>query len=449
MSISSVDMVTSSGSLAEQSASVNDGATRSVPRHRIQRTDPCDLLLLPIVLIGGCLIIFARSPVVIIHPQLWAEDGTVFFQSAYNLGWHAQLFEPQVGYLQTFSRLVADIGLLLPLTWVPALFATTALIVQVLPAVLLSSSRYAMAVPDYRVRLVLAGAYLLIPNSSEVNVDLTNTQWHLAVLATLVVLARPATGAWRVFDIGVVVLSGLTGPFILSLVVVMVVVYVYRRERWTLVLGGLALACAAVQAFELLTVQRPPVGPLGANTQRLLELVGGRVIGATVFGSRTSVSPWFANHLLQWSTVIAIGGIVIIGLAVWRGPFELKMFNLWAGLALAGSLASPLASTHGLQWPALIGDLGARYWLFPSLAFVADVIWLVGQVRWSRIAASSATIVLIIIVIFGVREDFRYPTISAPSWPVQVHKFLQRAPGQSYVFQIRPPGWSMRLQRKP
>lgn len=124
---------------------------------------PPDRILIPAVLLGACLIIALRSPLTVIHPEFWAEDGRVWFQDAYSQGWLAPLFHPQVGYLQTFSRLIADIGLVLPLSWVPALFVAVAVVVQALPAVLVASRRYAGAVPDYRVRLLLAALYLLLP----------------------------------------------------------------------------------------------------------------------------------------------------------------------------------------------------------------------------------------------------------------------------------------------
>jgi hypothetical protein len=404
--------------------------------------------VLPLVFVAGCLVTFARAPSVIVHPQLWAEDGAVFFQSAYNHGWHAPLLEAQAGYLQSFSRIIADLGLLTPLTWVPALFAGTALAVQVLPAVFVASRRFAHAVPDRRVRLLLAAVYLAVPNSSEVNVDLTNTQWHLAILAVLVVLAVPGTGAWRIFDLGVVVLSGLTGPFVLSLMVIAVLVCIRRRQTWTLVLGTISVAAAAVQVFELATAQRPPVGGLGASAPRLVELLGGRLIGNTVLGTSTSTSTWFRGHLLACSTALLVGAALIVTLAVWLGPFELKMFNLWSALALAGSLVSPLVTTNGWQWQALIGDPGGRYWLFPSLALLADLIWVAGQFRSRRVVAVGALSLLVVVAAFGAREDFRYPTVTAPSWPAQVHRFDRVASGSSFTFDIRPPGWTMVLQKR-
>jgi len=410
---------------------------------------PSDRFVLPLVLVSGCLVAWARSPSVILHPRLYAEDGAVFFRAAYSQGWHAPLSQTYAGYLQTFSRLVADIGLLVPLSRVPLLFAVIALVVQVLPAVLVASRRFARAVPDLRVRLLLAAVYLVLPNSSEVNVVLTNAQWHLAVLAVLVVLAMPAAGAWRVFDLAAMVLAGLTGPFVLSLIVVTAIVYYRRRQGWTLIVGAVALTTGAIQFTELLQAPRPHVGPLGATASRLTEILGGRLIGNTVLGTSTTTSGQFVAHLLAMSILFLVAALVVVGCALWRGPFELKMFNLWAGLTLAGSLASPLASAQGYQWQMLVGNAGDRYWLFPSLAFVADLIWLAGQIRtpW-RIPAASAVALLVVFAAFGVREDFRYPAVSSPGWQAQVRQFDRLAPGQSFTFHIRPPGWTMTLTKK-
>ena len=397
----------------------------------------------------GCLVTWARSPSVIIHPQLWAEDGAVFLQDAYNQGWHAPLFLAQAGYLQTFSRIIADVGLLLPLKFVPALYAMVALVVQVLPAALLASRRFERAIPDVRVRLLFAAVYLVVPNSAEINVDLTNAQWHLAVLAVLIVLALPPGPVGKAFDLAFVALSCLTGPFVLSLVVVTAITYYVRRQVWTLVLGIIVLVSAGIQLVELLMSTRQKVGPLGITISRFVEVVGGRLIGGTVLGGATSTSTWFVSHLMVLSTLFLVGAIAVVTMAVWRGPFELKMFNLWAAVGLAGSLASPLASIHGSQWQALIGDVGIRYWFFPSLAMLADILWLTGQIRadrrWVGVAAS---LVLLAIATLGIREDFRYTATNAPSWSGQVEKFDRRPPSGAMTFKIRPPGWTMTLIRK-
>ena len=90
---------------------------------------------------------------------------------------------------------MADLGLLVPLGRLPLLFVLVAVPVQVMPAALVASRRFATLVPSFSVRLLLALTYLLIPNSAEVNSNLTNAQWHLALLAFMVVVADEE-GRW-------------------------------------------------------------------------------------------------------------------------------------------------------------------------------------------------------------------------------------------------------------
>lgn len=423
--------------------------TRSeVMTARRAQQGPSDRILLPLVFIGSCLIIFLRSPPTVLHPELWAEDGTVWFEQAYNQGWLTPLFHPQVGYLQTLPRLVADIGLLLPLSWVPALFVAVAVVVQALPAFLVASRRYAGPVPDYRVRLLLGALYLVLPNSFEINANLTDAQWHLGILAVLVVLAAPTSGLWKVFDTVVILLSGLTGPFVVSIVIVAAIFYVCRRQRWTLVLGCIGIVAGLAQAIAYLSSPRTAAGPLGVTGGRLVEIIGGRVVANTVLGSASTTSKEFTSHLFAFSLAPLVVAVVIVGVAVWKGPLELKLFNLFGFLELAAALGSPLASLHAPQWPILAHTSGVRYWEFPSLAFMADVVWAVGQwrSRWRVLSVLSA-IVLIALASFGVREDFRYRTFTAPSWAAQVRRFDALAPGRPFTFRIRP-RWTMNLNKK-
>jgi len=51
--------------------------------------------------------LFSRSPSLFTHAQFYAEDGTIWFAQAYNLGWLHSLTLPQAGYLNTMPRLAA------------------------------------------------------------------------------------------------------------------------------------------------------------------------------------------------------------------------------------------------------------------------------------------------------------------------------------------------------
>jgi len=110
--------------------------------------------------------LFSRSPSLFTHAQFYAEDGTIWFAQAYNLGWLHSLTLPQAGYLNTMPRLAAALALLFPLNWAPLVMATVGLIIQSLPVTILLSSRCRTWAP-LPTRMVLAAIYVAIPNARE------------------------------------------------------------------------------------------------------------------------------------------------------------------------------------------------------------------------------------------------------------------------------------------
>jgi hypothetical protein len=408
--------------------------------------------MVPVVLVLGGLLEFARSPGALLHPQLFAEDGADWFAGAYNYGWFVPLSHAHAGYLQTLPRLVADVGLLVPLTRVPLLFALVALVVQVLPAVLVASRRFGTVVPDLRVRLLLAVVYLLVPNSSEVNINVTNAQWHLAVLAVLIVLAAPAGIGWRVFDVVVLVIFGLTGPFVVCLLPVAALWYWQRRQRWTLVLGVVTVVTSIIQGITLVTSTRGHEGPLGMSAGVLARILGTRIVGDTVLGSAVTSSHAYLAHLTGYSWLLTVAGVAVVVAAVWWGPLELKLFNLYAALVLGASLASPVASLTKPQWPHLAIAVGVRYWFLPTLALLVDLVWLAAQLRpGRRVAAAVAAVAVAVVVVtagLAVRTDFSEPWAAGPDWTGQVARFEAVPAGHLFVFQIVPAGWTMTLVKK-
>ncbi|MCU1488892.1 MAG: hypothetical protein JWM85_297 [Acidimicrobiaceae bacterium] len=398
------------------------------------------------VLLAGLLVCLARSPSVLLHPELWAEDGQVWFRSAYEQGWLHPLATPHTGYYQSFPRLVSDLGLNVPLQELPALFMVVAVLVQVLPAVLLASSRFATAVPSLLARLVLAAAYLALPNTLEVNANLTNAQWHLGLLALLVALAAPGGTPWRIFDVVVVVLSGLTGPFCLALLPIAAIVWAARRRTWTAVLFGVDLACAGLQAYALASSARGHYGPLGASANRLVEILGGQVVGGTLLGSASLDSVRSGGENLLICGLLLGLGALLVGWALVAGPLELKMVNLYAGLVLAASLATPVASIDHPQWQILVETGGLRYWFLPAAALVADVFFLLRSAR--RLPVAVGLVLLCTLVGLGVREDFRYPAAPRHDWGAQVARFDALPKGIRFSFSIDPARWHMTLVKR-
>lgn len=160
--------------------------------------------------------LFLRHPGALLVAQFWGEDSWVWYPQAYEQGL-TSLLNPETGYLQTFPRLIGLLAQGLPFHLAPTLFAVVAFLVQLAPPLFLLTRRLDQAWPDRMSRLLFALFIVALPNSYEVQVNLTNSQWHLAILAFLVLQSAPPQG-WKqhLFDGTALLLSGLTGRSVSS-----------------------------------------------------------------------------------------------------------------------------------------------------------------------------------------------------------------------------------------
>ncbi len=190
------------------------------------------------------------------------------------------------------------------------------LTVQVLPVSFLLSARCA-SLGSLSTRGLFAAAYVALPSCSEINVMVTNAQWHLALLSCLVLLAVPGKKFfWRLFDVSVLSLSGLTGPFCLMLVPIAAVIARRRRKVW-LSPAYLALAITAIMQLTVMgvlaAIDAPPGmgGRLslmnGASWQLFVRILGSQVfLNAITGGNRLAIRP--ESEYLALSTLLAGAG---------------------------------------------------------------------------------------------------------------------------------------------
>lgn len=204
------------------------------------------------VFVSVSLLILTRRPDALLHAQFFAEDGTVWFAEAYNFGWFHSLLIPHTGYFQTLPRLAAALALLVPLSLAPLAMNLIGMCIQALPVNFLLAERSA-SLGTFRVRGLMAIAYVALPNVTEINVNITNGQWHLALLACLTLLANPASNAFaRGVDFAILLIAGFTGPFCLMLLPVGGTLWwVYRSPERLQRLAIIALA-TVVQTIALL-----------------------------------------------------------------------------------------------------------------------------------------------------------------------------------------------------
>ena len=425
----------------ETPASANSDYFRLPPAPPVRATDGVSWGMQIFLFVLGALLVISRRPDALTTPQFFAEDGSVWFADAYRFGfWHTLLL-PDAGYLQTFPRLIAGLATLVPLLYAPLLMNIVGIAVQVLPVNLLASARLA-SLGSLGARMLLAFIYLALPNSRELDVVITNAQWHLALIACLIMVANPPRNfVARSVDVFLLVLSGLTGPFCVILLALDAILCWFRRRRWQLVSLTILAICASLQIAVMLQAD-PAIrykAPLGASLRLLVDIISSHVFLAAIFGSSNYTARLgFAALLLA-----AVAGAGVVAAAVIKARWEFRVVILFCVLVFAATLKSPLVSRTEPQWQVLNQANGIRYWFFPMLAFLWSVVWFATASR-KRILRLSA-IALLVLSIAGMARDWRYPPFPDRNFPQYVARFEALPPGEALAFPLFPDGWTMQL----
>ncbi len=425
----------------------------------------------------------SHMPALLFHAQFYADDGG-WYQGAYTLGPLASLPHPAAGYFVLFQRLIASISLLLPIIAVPTFFNIVALAVQIVGICYLVSRRMSAAIPSVAVRVSIALLVIALPNAYDTSGNLTSTQWHLGLLAFLVMFADPARRVGgHILDAAVIVIGGLTGPYCILLEPI--AIWRWRRNpgdrrlTYVLIANTVCAAAQLVVIVDRLALERSSA-PLAAGFYPLVRMIGRQVTLGLIVGAHglASIAGSFVASNVVALTVLTVIPFVVCAWAAWRGPRILRAFCYYAFAVFALALVAP--SIAGFRWPSL-GDPadvtnfhpgGLRYFLYPLLAFAISLGWFAvtyvmpwarqmrGRRAHARLAADTATsrrvwigrcvglaaaLVLAGSVFIGMRVDWSYPPYLEEHWAAEVHKLEAARPGTDVVIPINPQGWTVSL----
>lgn len=336
--------------------------------------------------------------------------------------------------------------MLLPLSLVPAFFAWVSLLVEVLPVAFLASDRLAPLLPRPSVRLLIALGYLVIPAVQMSSPYVTQTQWYLAVLALLVVVApRSVRRRWQVFDLVAVILSGLSGPYCVFLAPGALVLAGVRRTRGQTVIGVVVLALALLQAGVLihnLPVQRAVV--LASTHVSWLvgaESVATRMILVPVLGTPLG---FYAGQL--GGPILLLGalavGLLLLAIALRHGTVEERLLIAVGLLTLVGTMI-----IERRFWLAMLHSSGLlRYWFFPTMTWLAILAVVAFRARtpWARPLA----VILLCLAFLAGLSTWEFPPIANRHFQATAAAFQRARPGESVRFQEDPPGWSFVLTKR-
>jgi hypothetical protein len=429
--------------------------TAAIQEHTTDRPVPAPTpRLLPLAFGMVALpLLLSRLPLVYLT-NFWAEDGRVFYADAYNLGWVRALTVPMAGYLQTFPRLEAAFAVGFPLAAGPPLASAVALVFDALPGQLFLSDRFRHVVPSLAVRMALATASVILPDTFELNGNLANVQWHLALLGFLLLVAEPPRAlAGHIADLAGLVLVGLSGPFCLLLTPIALWILLRQRAGWLLPRVAVLVAAVTVQAAMFATHHSQRV----ENLDTLLHPSPGWFIRIL---DRPLLTPLMGTghyqHLVSspvWHSlwlplgVLAVGAWAVV-YAFLRGPAALRLLLVLGAGILALAVVSPAGpgSPHQL-WASLATGGGPRYFYMPMLAWISTLVWLALRAEPSALRV-GAIVLLLGGLLVAVPVDWRYPALPETGFTAAAERFDRARPGTTATIPIEPaPAWTMTLTK--
>jgi hypothetical protein len=380
-----------------------------------------------LTLAAVALILVVRKTDAVLHPQLWAEDGVVFFRQALLQG-VSSIFVPYAGYLHLTQRLVALPASLLPCQIVPLVYTSAAGLILLWACSRLLSPRFNVPYPP-----LFALALVLMPQSrGECFLTLVNLQWVLApLLVVLAVQTAPASRRDRWGDWLLTGLLGLTGPFVILALPLFVVRSLRERSRYAHVLTAIALGGSAVQAIYI--AFNPPVLEPAVHAPGLwMEVLGRRLFGSLFLPESLTVM----IPPVMLAGLSAAVPVLVVFLA--RGERERLRLVLSFQLFAAAMLVAVIYQMRAEPASLLPFETYERYFLnvYVMTAWSLIVALKTAQVR--RWIGGLLLLMLLGVTLSGLRwspfTDYdwaaRCPAIGGPA-PVRIP--------------INPPGWQIEL----
>lgn len=389
-------------------------------------------------------IVISRCPDVLLHPQFYAEDGQAWFADAHNLPPLQALFLPLAGYYEFFQRFVAFALTPLSLTSTPLAYALVAITVQLLPAVLFASPRLRNVIADDRARWVLAGVYLLIPNV-ELTGNLTNTQWHLALLAFVLLLATPPrSSAGRAAEAVALVFAGLSGPYAFFLVPLGVLMHRHTLVGWRRIqlsiLGAAGLIELGIMAAALHGATRAH-GALGASLPDLVLILCNQLL--------SHLGRWgFSPAQVVPAALAAALFLLLLVAGFKRGPSALRYFIVFAVAVMATGLLTPYGRLldNRPAWDLMAtGSIDNRYFFMYAVAVVLSGIAVGVRLRGRTRAFAFVGAAALFLMLPAALGQWQYPAAASEHLD-HYQMVLERAPaGTTVTIPIVPKKWTMEL----
>mgnify|MGYP003588978419 CR=1 FL=1 len=407
-------------------------------------------------------ILFIRYPGIMLNPRFLAEEGSLFFQRAYqSAGISLSTFFYNyeiVGYYNFIADFAAwAAATFFSLPYAPYATLLASFFFQVFPLYLIAMSRSALWNSPLR-RTMGILLVLLVPVSSDVWLTTIGTQYHLGLIAFLILLEsgerHSAFETWlqRVM----LLIGGFSGISSCLMTPFYFLKAWQNRQRETLLQALLLSFAVFVQLFSLLYSSNTRLSNPGDAVSLTANVVNANFV-STLFGP-TAAS--LLSQILYGMIETAFSELIVIlaVMLVFEGIFLLFLLKRFHNPRLffyvIGALGLTIAVAYiGMingKWETVDPYNASRYFWLPNVILAFCVLFAIKEqpsfratIRRNMLAAFC----LLMIVIHGaLHYDMTGYGQTMPSWRKEAALWMQDKDKQTIA--LWPQGWHLILERR-
>jgi hypothetical protein len=384
------------------------------------------------------LVLFFRKSEQFTNPQLYAEDGPVFFQQFTELG-IASLVKPYNGYLHLLPRLIAFFfgAIKINYLYIPLCYSMSCFMVTLFIAVAIYRSTYSLNLKN---RVLYSIIFVILPLGDEIFMNITNIMWLSSAYLIQYVFVYDRDIEKERYPVTLLVLFilSLTGPFsfLLSPAVFLILVFKWKNLPFKKIVPlGIILMGGFIQ-FICLKFIDPDVHrgfPGEPEAYHLLKLFTNNVGGlAFLKSSLFAGSP--EKRMLIVETVLFI--ITAYGLVRLYAQIHDKNKHL---LAYAG--IATLASFVISYWPNESRILALSIPRYYSLPYIC-IAWIIILGMDRKINLGLIAAYAVFFVMHSSDMNYYFPD---RQWQRQIQEYRE---GKREIIDISPDGWNFRLPKR-
>lgn len=217
------------------------------------------VLLSTAVLLSIFLFLFFRNPQILMSPQPWAEDGSIFIRQENLIGFPETAFLIYSGYIHLLPRIIAWIAMKFDLSGAMFVMNWAVLLLKVLTFYLIYKSR---EITSGYIKFSLLAYLILLPFAGETYNNVTNLQWWLIPLMAVLIIRQETSSTDLVFDAVLLLLTGLTGVNSVLFAAPCTYLMLKVRARKNLIKSTIVIVCACIQFYFLYTSGRSGTGKI-------------------------------------------------------------------------------------------------------------------------------------------------------------------------------------------